>query len=281
MKNRVVIIGCKGFVGGEIYKELLKNNFDVIGFSKNDIDLLKQSSVKKLNNKINDNDILIYVSAIAPCKNLQQFNDNLLMINNFINGVKDKKLKRLINISSDAVYADSLKKLNENSKTYPESFHGTMHLTRECLLRTIFGNLLTTIRPTLIYGVNDPHNGYGPNLFRRLLLANKNINLFGKGEELRDHISVIDLAKCIRLLIQKDKHGIYNAVSGQVISFYNIASYLMKIISPSNKIIFNQRLSPMPHNGYRAFRKSLIEKVIPDFKFSKIKSGLKVLNDQK
>ena len=24
------------------------------------------------------------------------------------------------------------------------------------------------LRPTLVYGANDPHNGYGPNRFRRL-----------------------------------------------------------------------------------------------------------------
>ena len=37
------------------------------------------------------------------------------------------------------------------------------------------------LRPTLIYGNGDTHGGYGPNKF--LQLKNKDIILFGKGEE--------------------------------------------------------------------------------------------------
>ena len=48
---------------------------------------------------------------------------------------------------------------------------------------------------TLIYGKNDPHNGYGPNSFNRLLDKNENIKLFGEGEEKRDHVYVNDVAE--------------------------------------------------------------------------------------
>ena len=53
------------------------------------------------------------------------------------------------------------------------------------------------VRPTLVYGPNDPHNGYGPNQFIRLAQSNKNITLFGKGEERRDHIHIKDVGKVI------------------------------------------------------------------------------------
>ena len=48
---------------------------------------------------------------------------------------------------------------------------------------------LAILRPTLIYGAGDPHNGYGPNRFRRLAATGKPIILFGEGEERRDHVT--------------------------------------------------------------------------------------------
>ena len=61
-----------------------------------------------------------------------------------------------------------------------------MHLTREMMIKEIKDIPIAIIRPTLIYGKNDPHNGYGPNSFNRLLDKNENIKLFGEGEEKRD-----------------------------------------------------------------------------------------------
>ena len=57
------------------------------------------------------------------------------------------------------------------------------------------------------FGKEDPHNGYGPNKFFREINSFGKINLFGKGEELRDHISIKDVAKLVLLIIKKDKYG--------------------------------------------------------------------------
>ena len=70
-----------------------------------------------------------------------------------------------------------------------------MHLTREVMLRNEFSGPLTFIRPTLTYGIDDPHNGYGPNRFRRLAADGKDLVLFGEGEEQRDHVAVADIAE--------------------------------------------------------------------------------------
>jgi nucleoside-diphosphate-sugar epimerase len=43
--------------------------------------------------------------------------------------------------------------------------------------------------------MGDPHNGYGPNRFRRLAAAGQEIVLFGGGEERRDHVLVDDVAR--------------------------------------------------------------------------------------
>ena len=140
-----------------------------------------------------------------------------------------KKFSQFIYISSDAVYADSKKKTNEKSNVNPESIHGLMHQSRENLLKIYFKEILTIIRPTLIYGENDPHNGYGPNKFSRLAKSNNNIEIFGKGEELRDHIYIEDVASQFYLQLKKLK-GIFNAVSGNPLNFDKIAKLIIQIL---------------------------------------------------
>ena len=207
---------------------------------------------------------MIFIAAIAPVKNLDMLNKNLQICNNIIQVLKLKIPEHLIYVSSDAVYSDSKVKINEKSLTVPDSLHGFMHLIREKMLNQIECSK-TYIRPTLVYGESDPHDGYGPNKFVRLAQKNLNINIFGNGEEKRDHIHVNNVAEILYYSIIKKYNGIINAVSGKVISFKQISKEIANTY-PEVKVIKKKRLGPMPHNGYRAFNNTLIKK-----KFKKIK----------
>ena len=57
---------------------------------------------------------------------------------------------------------------------------------------------LCIVRPTLVYGEGDPHNGYGPNRFIKLI-KKKPIELFGRGEELRDHVWINDVSRLFKI----------------------------------------------------------------------------------
>ena len=186
---------------------------------------------------------------------------------------KIKKPNHVIYLSSDAVYSDSKNKINEKSETTPESFHGFMHLIRENMLKEL-NCKKTFVRPTLVYGSDDPHNGYGPNKFIRCAQNNEEIFLFGKGEERRDHIHVDNVADIVSTVAIKKIDGIINAVSGNVISFNEIAKNLKKIYP--NLVIKNlKRNGPMPHNGYRAFDNKLLKKYFPKLYLIKLSDWIK------
>ena len=184
---------------------------------------------------------------------------------NILNALIKKTVSKVIYLSSDAVYSDSMKKLNENSKTNPDNYHGLMHLMREKMLKTIKPKNLCILRPTLVYGDNDPHNGYGPNSFLRLA-KNLPIKLFGNGEELRDHVFIDDVAKIIFLTIINNINGVINIVTGTKISFYEIAKLAIKRVKSNSKIIKIKRKGPMPHNGYRLFDASKLKKSLINYK---------------
>ena len=257
---RVIILGGNSFVASNFINLLKKNKIKFLSIFKKDIDLTNVNSIQKLSKILKKNDRLVFISAIAPVKNFRMLIQNLDMCKNVFEVLKKKKIDYLLYVSSDAVYSDSEKQISEQSETKPENLHGFMHLMRENILK-LLNMKLCIVRPTLVYGSNDTHNGYGPNQFIRLAQSNQKISLFGRGEERRDHIHVNDVGNAIYFLIGKKYVGTVNLVTGNAISFFKIAQ---KIKDTYNvKLKYLKRKGPMPHNGYRAFNKNLLKKILP------------------
>ncbi len=263
-KNKIVVIGSAGFVGSSIVKKCKENGYKVDEITSKSLNLLNEGSAEKLSKVIKKNDIVIAVSAIAPVKTIADFSDNLKIIHHISEALKIVNPCYLLNIGSDAVFIDQKEPLIETSIRSPESLHGAMHLSREICFSSL-GIPFATLRPTLIYGFNDPHNGYGPNKFFRLAEKNQQIPLFGNGEELRDHIHISDVSEAAFRMIENKYLGSLNIASGEVISFREIAEVVINYLGSSSKIISLDRSGPMPHDGYRAFDISSLKSSFPGF----------------
>ena len=134
-----------------------------------------------------------------------------------------------------------------------KSLHGAMHLAREIAFRSEIPTPLAIVRPTLIYGASDPHNGYGPNRFRRQAARAEEILLFGEGEERRDHVLVDDVAALILRIALRRSTGTLNIATGETYSFRAIAEMVVAAARKPLTIKGSPRHGPMPHNGYRPF----------------------------
>ena len=135
---------------------------------------------------------------------------------------------------------------------------------------------LAMLRPTLIYGAADPHNGYGPNRFRRLAAAGKEIVLFGEGEEQRDHVAVGDVAEIAVRVLKQRSYGTLNLASGEVHSFRGIAEIAAARAAKPVAIKSSPRSGPMPHNGYRPFDVLATRTAFPDFRYTPLREGLRL-----
>ena len=273
--NRVLILGSSGIISHNL-QEILSNNsykFKVVGSSK--INLKKSNSHIFLKNIIKKKDIIVFISSEAPVKNTSTLINNLEMCKNVYDGIDPNIISQLIYISSDAVYSDSKNKINENSQATPSNLHGVMHLSREKILKSKFKEKLCILRPTMIYGNKDTHNGYGPNLFLNLAIKNRNIKLFGKGEERRDHVYIEDLIKVLKKCIELNAIGTINLASGNVYSFKYLASKVIKVTNSKSKLIYIRRNGPMPHNGYRPFDIKLLKNKFLKTKLTNFEIGIK------
>ena len=271
---RVVVMGAGGFVGNAIASRLERDRGAVVRLTRREVDLLASDGADRLSAWLRPGDVFVAVSALAPCRNAAMLRDNIIMAAAMLKAAAVQPLALVVNISSDAVYADSAAPLTEASPKAPESLHGVMHLAREIMFTSEVTTPLAILRPTLIYGAADPHNGYGPSRFWRLALAKEPIKLFGKGEERRDHVLIDDVAELAARVIYRRSVGALNIATGTVTSFREIADKVARSAGWPVPIEEVPRTGPMPHNGYRAFDTIACRTAFPDFSFVPLQDGL-------
>jgi UDP-glucose 4-epimerase len=272
--ERVVIMGAGGFVGRAAAAALARDCADLVLLTRNEVNLLAADAATALERHLSPATTLVVTSALAPVKNSAMLLDNLRMMQAVVQAVKTARVALLVYISSDAVYGDSGEPMTEASPAAPGSLHGVMHLARELMLTSeLAGIPQAFVRPTLIFGPGDPHNGYGPNRFMRLARAGEAITLFGEGEERRDHIYIDDVAEIVRRCVLHRATGVVNAVSGTITSFREIAEMAAARFTPRVAVAGTPRVGAMPHNGYRAFDASLLARLFPDLRMTTLPSG--------
>jgi UDP-glucose 4-epimerase len=272
---RVVVIGSGGFIGGAIVRRLQQANVAAIGLGRAEVDLLDAQAANRLAARLKADDAVAMVSACAPCKTPAMMVDNIRMMGAVCEALATRPVSHIVYISSDAVYADGPLPLSESSSAAPTSLHGAMHLAREQMLAVAAEDTpLAILRPTLVYGAGDPHNGYGPNRFRRLANRGERIVLFGAGEERRDHVLVDDIAEIVLRVLQHRSAGILNIATGTVASFRALAEQVISLAPQQVAIEPTPRNGPMPHGGYRPFDPAVTAKAFPDFRYTPLAEGL-------
>jgi nucleoside-diphosphate-sugar epimerase len=278
--RRVVIIGANGFVGRAVARRLSAARIPWTGLGRSEIDLQSGDAAERLAARLQPGDAVVAAAARVPCKNSAVLVDNMVIANVMLHAFARVAVSHVVNVSSDAVYADEWVPLTESSPAAPNTMHGAMHLAREIALRAELKAPLAILRPTSLYGSDDPHNSYGPNQFRRLAVEGKDIVLFGAGEERRDHVFIEDLAELILRILSRRSTGILNVATGEVHSFRAIAE--MVIEAAANKVGIRQtaRTGRMPHNGYRPFDPAACRVAFPDFTYMSLQEGIRRVQEQ-
>ena len=273
--QRVVVVGASGFVGSAIVRALNAKGITVLELTRKNCDFLKSGAAEQFANLLRKDDAVVVTSAMAPCKDPLMLKGNIELATTIVSSIAKIEPRHVINISSDAVYADTSSLLTEASPIGADNFHGIMHLARELIFKSEIRGPLAMLRPSLLYGSTDPHNGYGPNKFRRLAQSNEIIRLFGNGEEQRDHVFIDDIGELVTLMLLQESEGVLNAATGVVHTFSKIANMVVDFSDSASAIETTERIGPMPHNGYRAFDASLCKSIFPHFCYTPIELGLK------
>lgn len=287
MQSKIVILGHSGFIGTQLKKQLLKSNWEVTGLSLPIIDLTNEEDVVKLIPFFKSETILIIAAAIK-----KQFGDtietylkNLKIVENICKLIQKHPVKRVIYLSSAAVYGEETENININESTIvnPSSYYGINKFMGERLLAKVCienqKTNLVCLRPPLVYGPNDLGKTYGPSGFVTAAIQGAPISLWGDGSELREFMYIEDLCNVIEFLLRNEFQGELNVISGNSYKFTDIIEILNKKIT-NIEVHTKLRSKKLVNN---TFDPKKIKELLPiNFEFTDLKSGIeKILREQK
>ena len=268
-----MLIGATGFIGAVIQRRLDAESIPTLALGSNDLDLLDSAASDRLAEIVRPDDSVVMLSALTPDKgrDITTLMENLVMMQAVCQSLDKSGCGHLVYFSSDAVYETEVSRVTEETPTSPKDLYGTMHYTREIMARSLAEIPVLLLRPSIVYGLDDTHNSYGPNRFRRTAKKDGKITLFGDGEEMRDHVHVDDVAALAVLCLLHKSTGTLNIASGNSKSFYEIAEITAKQFDNSIEISTTPRNNPILHRHYGVTN---LIKAFPKFGFMTPEEGI-------
>jgi nucleoside-diphosphate-sugar epimerase len=252
--RRVVVLGASGFVAGELIAHLGALGVEALGLPSSRYDLRDPSTADLLRGALRSDDALVFTAALTPDRgrDVRTFMANLAMAETVGSVLETTTVAHVVYVSSDAVYPDDAGPVRETTPCDPPGLHGLMHLTRERVLAHSLSRTKTPLlilRPAPLYGARDSHNNYGPNRFVRSALAEQRVELFGGGEERRDHVFIKDLSRLTALALGHRSEGVLNVATGASVSFREVAELVAERV-PETVVASTPRRGPIDHRDF-------------------------------
>ena len=249
---RIFITGGAGFIGinlckkiSQLHKVTVYDNFS--NSNKEDFPTLSNVTLlvgdilnkSKLLHSMKNHDVVIHLAAktdvIDSIHNPDDtFQTNVHGTQNVLDSCVSNNITKFIVTSSAAIYQNSDAVISESSDTGPSSPYGQSKLDMEKI--TISSKLnYSILRLFNVYG-SDQNNGVIAN-FRKNILENGPLTIFGDGKAVRDFIHIDDAIDGLILSI-KSASGIYNIASGNGTSINNLAKLLIQLSGKNSEIIY-------------------------------------------
>jgi nucleoside-diphosphate-sugar epimerase len=243
---KVLITGGTGFIGSYLVKELIKHNYKIKIFTRNENKISQQidkitgdlTRYEDCLNAMDDIDVVFHNAAYATDYGKKKIinNVNINGTINILKACKTKGINRIIYTSTAGVYGfpNNLKKINEKSKIQPYNTYHKSKYQGELILKKNKKIKLSIIRPPLVLG----ENGKGSKIIIDKILNGKMIYI-GNGNQYIPIVHAFDVAQCLILALENDKIGeTFNVVSFhcKIKELFNEISKQLKVKAPTKKI---------------------------------------------
>ena len=261
---KIFITGGAGFIGSHICEELYKKIpssklviLDKITYAANlkfishlikdkkrvefiKADIIDNTKYKK---KIKNFDIAINVAAESHVdrsfKNSILFTKtNTLGAHIFFQTCLEKKVKKIVHVSTDEVYGEKLLgSFDEKSHLNPTNPYSASKAAAEIIINSYnyhFKSNILIVRGNNIYGKRQFPEKLIPSCITKLI-KNKPIEIHGSGNHIRCYLSAVDFANAIYLLLKKKRTGIFNIVNNKYFKNIEIAKIICKKFKKDKK----------------------------------------------
>lgn len=253
----IAVIGGAGHVGGAIVNELSSRNFiQIKSFGSDSIDLLNEST---WHNKIETADVVLIAAGLIE-GSLERLNlINAYGISNFAKYCKQLGIKKLILISSGAVYGDTNNRTSPTHVLNPITDYAKSKALGEELVKEYYTSQLNILRLYFPYGPGENSRRLIPRI-KQNILEGKKIFCRGDGGPFISLMHVEDMSKTIvNDFIANDFIGCeINIASDQIMSIKELSLIIAKGLGRSvefEEICNSNDVISLPYNSlWRPFK---------------------------
>ena len=259
---KFVVTGGAGFIGSQLVKYLLNENYEITiidnlctgrlenlsGFEDkidfHNLDILEFNELRKI---VKDSDGIFHLAALTSVQESYLQKEKYDSVNvdgteNIFKLAKEFKIK-VIYASSSSVYGNLTSiPIKEDFSRNPLNPYGTTKLNDEILAEhySNSGVEIIGLRLFNVYGIGQTGDYAGViTKFNESIQAGKPPTIFGDGSHVRDFVSVEDVAKANLLAMQSDfNNGFVNIGTGITTSIAGLANLMIKLSNKTLKPIF-------------------------------------------
>lgn len=208
-------------------------------------DILDYETIVK---ETQDTDVIIHLAAdtrvIDSIENPEKnFHVNVIGSMNILKAMKENGVKSIINASTGgAILGEVTPPVHEAMLPAPESPYGASKLAVEGYLNAFscsYAMHACSLRFSNVYGPRSWHKGSVVAAFMRQILAGKDIDVYGDGEQIRDYVYIEDLCNGILQALHSKKSGVYQLGTGKPTSINQLIALISNIVGNDYKIKVN------------------------------------------
>ncbi|WP_297208346.1 NAD-dependent epimerase/dehydratase family protein [uncultured Brachyspira sp.] len=289
----ILVTGGAGFIGSHISDIFIENNYEIIiadnlstGRKENinekaifyNIDIKDYGALEDIFKRYNIEYVIHLAAQVSVPYSMRDpindANENIIASLNVLELSKKYNIKKIIVSSSAAVYGmPKYLPIDENHTVSPISYYGVSKLTMEKYIE-LYNIDYIICRFSNVYGPRQtPHGEAGVvSIFIDNFINNKEINIFGNGEQTRDFIYVKDIAKIFLELVKNNvSKQVLNISTNSAITINKLFESIVKISNNNVKSNYlNTREGDIEHSILD--NKKLLSLV--DIDFVSIEKGL-------
>lgn len=279
--QRILVTGGAGFIGSHTVDLLLAQDKQVVvldNLSSGQLtnlnllhpnlefiegDILEYPLVKDL---IAGCDAVLHLAAIASVPlsiedPIYTFQVNMQGFLHVLEAVRTTNREmRLVFASSAAVYGEAKtlpcrEDMSTGTLLSPYALQKADNEAYANLYARLHGTHALGLRYFNVYGERQLPNSSYSGVISRFLAAYKkdeDLNIFGTGEQSRDFISVVDVARANVLALQSDYTGALNIATGQAETLLNMIRYIEEAGNRPAKVKFHPARAGDIHSSYAA-----------------------------
>jgi UDP-glucuronate 4-epimerase len=263
---RIVVTGAAGFIGSHVAERLVADGHSVVGvdaFVDYYAREIKERNVRSLRDSpgfelveldLRDGDLRAVVEGADAVINEAAMpglprswvdvelyaSCNLLAVDRLVRACREAGVPRLLHVSTSSVYGD-MALGDEEGPLRPMSPYGITKLAAEQLLlaqHALFGLPAVIVRYFSIYGPRQrPDMAY--NIFIEALLHDREITVFGDGEQSRSSTFITDCVEGTLRALELGRPGqIYNIGGGEVVTVREAIGIIADELGVEPRIVY-------------------------------------------